>query len=226
MNKLVKEKLDGIKDETKDNKYKMDLTAEKIKLQKQNIEEHRKHNESEIEKKKSEISKSQSQAEQLQNDISLIQRHIDSLARRISDEATIRTKNKKILQMESKLDSTVRKIHKEIAFLDEHSTCPTCSQTIEKEFAEERKNEKVLKKQEVEDAIVKLNEELRKSNEKIEKINEINVSIVKHGNEISSQNATLREVNKEVHRIKIFIYQLIHDWKILFDDSGLDSSIF
>ena len=59
MNKLVKEKMDGIKDETKDNKYNMDLTAEKIKLQKQNIEEHRKHNESEIEKKKSEIENSE-----------------------------------------------------------------------------------------------------------------------------------------------------------------------
>ena len=209
MNKLVKEKMDQIKEETKDNKYNMDLTAEKIKFQKQNIEEHRKHNEHEIEKKKSEISKSQSQADQLQNDIDIIQRHVDVLGKKISDEATIRTKNKKILQMESKLDSTVRKIHKEIAFLDEHSTCPTCSQTIEKEFAEERKNEKHIKREETEIALTVLREKLKESNEKIDKINEINVSIAKHGNEICSQNATLREVNKYISKLQNEINNLV-----------------
>jgi DNA repair exonuclease SbcCD ATPase subunit len=209
MNKLVKEKLDGIKDEAKDNKYNMDLTAEKIKLQKQNIEEHRKHNEHEIEKKKSEISKSQSQADKLQNDISIIQRHVDVLVRQVSDEATIRSKNKKILQMESKLDSTVRKIKKEILFLDENAECPTCSQKIEKVFADEKKAEKHLKREDTEVALTVLREKLKESNEKIDKINEINISIAKHGNEISSQNATLREVNKYISKLQDEINNLV-----------------
>ena len=202
MNKLVKEKLDSIKDGTKDNKYKMDLTAEKIKLQKQNIEEHRKQNDDEIQKKKTEISRSQSQADKLQDDISGIQRHIEGMSARIADEASVRQKNKKILSLESKLDTTIRKISKELLFLDENSECPVCSQTIAEDFAQVQKEKKLLKKQEVENAITKLNEELQKSNEKLQKINEININIVKHNNEIVAHNATLREINKYINKVQ------------------------
>jgi DNA repair exonuclease SbcCD ATPase subunit len=55
MNGLVKEKMAILKSSTSDIKYSMDLTAEKIELQKQNIEEHKKHNDVEIQRKRLEI---------------------------------------------------------------------------------------------------------------------------------------------------------------------------
>ena len=50
MNALVKDKLSAIKESNTQVKYNLELTSEKIELQKANIEEHKKHNEEEIEK--------------------------------------------------------------------------------------------------------------------------------------------------------------------------------
>ena len=44
MNSIVKERLAIIKDSSQKLKYQMDLTAEKIKMQRESIEEHKKHN--------------------------------------------------------------------------------------------------------------------------------------------------------------------------------------
>ena len=79
MNSVVKEKMSEIKDFTTKTKYEMELTAEKIKFQKQNIEEHKNRSEAEIEKKKKEVNENIDQNFTLQKDIELIQKHIDVL---------------------------------------------------------------------------------------------------------------------------------------------------
>jgi DNA repair exonuclease SbcCD ATPase subunit len=209
MNKLVKDKLDKIKDEIKDNKYAMDLTAEKIKIQKQNIEEHRKHNDEEIERKKSEIATSESQSLQLQNDVDLIQKHVSALTKKVEDESKVRSKSKKILQMESKIQSNISKITKDIDFLQNNEVCHTCNQPIDKEFAQEKITEREAKKKEIQAGLEKLAEEMEKTNRRISDITDINVDIVKHMNIISEHNATLRAVNSYISKLNKEIEKLL-----------------
>lgn len=209
MNKLVKEKLDDIKDKTKDNKYAIDLTSEKIKLQNQNIEEHRKHNEQEIENKKSEIETSQLQAMQLQNDVSLIQKHVKSLESKVEDETKVRTKSKQILQMESKLRTNISKISKDIDFLERNEVCHTCNQSIDKDFAQEKISERESKKNEIQIGLEKLEEEMEKTNRRIEKIEEINKDIIKHLNKVSEVNSTIRSINDYVNKLQTQISSLL-----------------
>lgn len=201
MNNLVKDKITNIKEQTRDNKYSMDLTSEKIKMQKQNIEEHRKHNDEEIERKKVEIESSRSQESQLQNDISLIQKHVESLLTRIQDEKKVRTKSKQILQMESKLESTISKIDKDIVFFSEHDHCPTCTQTISEGVKKDKIVEKTSKKIEVQEGLGKLSEELEKVNRRIEEINDINKNITKHLNAVTEHNATIRAINTYIGKL-------------------------
>ena len=209
MNKLVKEKLDDIKDKSKDNKYAMDLTSEKIKLQKQNIEEHRKHNDEEIEKKEKEIEISQSQEVKLQNDIQLIQTHIGVLSKKIDDEASIRAKNKKIVQMESKMESAISKIVKDISFLQDNEVCHTCNQPIDKKFAEERVSERQTKKDEIQSGLEKLSAEMEKNNTRLDVINEVNKNIVKHMNAVTEHNATIRAINTYIIKLQKEISSLL-----------------
>ena len=201
MNNLVKDKINNIKDQTRDNKYSMDLTSEKIKLQRQNIEEHRKHNDEEIERKKVEIESSRSQEIQLQNSISLIQKHVESLLGRVQDEKKVRTKSKQILQMESKLESTIHKIDKDILFFSEHDHCPTCTQTISEGVKKDKIVEKNSKKIEVQEGLGKLSEELEKVNRRIEEINDINKNITKHLNAVTEHNATIRAINTYIGKL-------------------------
>jgi len=209
MNKLVKEKLDDIKDKSKDNKYAMDLTSEKIKMQKHNIEEHRKHNEEEIERKKSEIATSEQQSLQLQNDVSLIQKHIEKLTQTISDEIKVRTKNKQILQMESKIRSSLSKISKDIDFLENNEVCHTCNQPIDKQFAEQKISERTAKKKEVQAGLEKLAEEMEKTNKRISNINDVQVNITKHTNAITEHNATIRAINTYISKLNKEISDLM-----------------
>ena len=209
MNNLVKDKISSVKDQTRDNKYSMDLTSEKIKMQKQNIEEHRKHNDEEIKRKKIEIEASRSQESQLQNDISLIQKHVDSLLARIQDEKKVRTKSKQILQMESKLESTISKIDKDIVFFAEHDHCPTCTQTISEGVKKDKIVEKTSKKIEVQDGLGKLSEELEKVNRRIEEINDINKNITKHLNAVTEHNATIRAINTYIGKLNKEIESLL-----------------
>ena len=209
MNKLVKEKMDEIKDKSKDNKYAMDLWSEKIKFQKQNIDEHRKHNDEEIEKKRSEIQNSQSQESKLQDDIQLIQKHIGVLQKKIEDESSIRAKGKKIVQMESKMESAISKIVKDISFLQDNEVCHTCNQPIDKDFANERISERENKKNEIQNGLEKLSEEMEKNNARLEIINQTNVDITKHLNAITEHNATIRAINIYINKLQTEITSLL-----------------
>jgi len=79
MNNLVKEKLSGLRDNATSIKYDINITSEKIKLQKQNIEEHKKQNQEEINRKLNEIQTSQNQINELNSEITSIQIKIDEL---------------------------------------------------------------------------------------------------------------------------------------------------
>ena len=219
MNNLVKDKLTNIKDQTKDNKYSMDLTSEKITMQKHNIEEHRKHNDEEIERKKSEIATSESQSLQLQNDVELIQKHVAILTKKVEDESKVRTKNKQILQMESKIQSNISKITKDIDFLQNNEVCHTCNQPIDKEFAKEKITEREAKKKEVQDGLEKLAEEMERTNRRISDINLINVDITKHLNKVSEHNATIRAINTYISKLNVEISNLMQRKGSIIDEN-------
>ena len=72
---------------------------------KQSIEEHRNRNDEEIAKKKAEIASSIDQNFRLQKDIELIQKHIDVLQKKIQDKVFVEKKSKKLLQLESKIET-------------------------------------------------------------------------------------------------------------------------
>jgi chromosome segregation ATPase len=187
----------------------MDLWSEKIKFQKQNIEEHRKHNDEEIERKKDEIKNSELQESKLQNDIELISKHIGVLQKKIEDETSIRVKNKKIVQMESKMESAMSKITKDISFLQDNEVCHTCHQPIDKDFAAERLSEREAKKGEIQNGLEMLSREMEKNNARLEVINDINKDIVNHMNAITEHNATIRAINTYINKLQKEISSLL-----------------
>jgi DNA repair exonuclease SbcCD ATPase subunit len=209
MNLLVKDKMAALKEQTRSVKYEMELTTTKIQLQKNNIEENKAHNEEEIKNKKSEIESSQLQSSKLQKDIELIQKHINSLSSKIDDESKVRAKSKKILQMESKLESTLTKIEKDIIFFSQNDHCPTCTQTINEQIKNDKITEKSLKKSELQDGLSQLSEELQKTNNRITAIVEINKNIVKHMNAVTEHNATIRAINEYISKQQKEIERLL-----------------
>ena len=202
MNGLVKEKLSSIKDENQKVKYAMDLTAEKIQMQKDSIEEHKKHNDAEIEKKQLEVANSTTQIASTSNDIVLIQKHIDVLQKKIADKLSVEKKSKKLLQLESKIETNIKKNEKDIAFYEEHDNCPTCKQVIDGEFKSEQVAERKSKVTTQREGLEEISAEITKANNRIEQINKIIKHIQEHNNEIVRHNSTISAINTYITKLQ------------------------
>jgi DNA repair exonuclease SbcCD ATPase subunit len=208
MNGVVKEKMAVIKDTSTKNKYEMDLTSEKINFQKQSIEEHRKHNDAEIEKKQKDITDSEEQVKKLNKDIVLIQKHIDVLNSKISDQMATQKKSGKLVQLESKLESRLKKIEKEVGFYHDNSDCPTCKQGIEQEFREQQITTLNNTKVEVNDALTGIAKQIAETSDRINAIQKIIQHIQSHNNEIVKHNSTITAVNNFIGKLQSEINEL------------------
>ena len=208
MNGVVKEKMAVIKDTSTKNKYEMDLTSEKINFQKQSIEEHRKHNDAEIEKKQKDITDSEEQVKKLNKDIELIQKHIDVLNSKISDQMAMQKKSGKLVHLESKLESRLKKIEKEVGFYHDNSDCPTCKQSIEQEFREQQIITLNETKVEVNDALTGIAKQIAETSDRIDAIQKIIQHIQSHNNEIVKHNSTLIAVNSFIGKLQNEINEL------------------
>jgi DNA repair exonuclease SbcCD ATPase subunit len=208
MNGVVKEKMAEIKDLSVKSKHEMDLTSERINFQKQSIEDHKNRSDEEIGKKRKEISDSVDQIFTLKRDVELIQKHIDVLQRKIEDKLSVEKKSKKLLQLESKIETNIKKNEKDIAFYEEHDNCPTCKQTIEGDFKSEQVSERKSKVVTQREGLTEISAEIAKTNQRIEEIIDINKHISGHNNEIVKHNSTVSAINAYVTKLQKEIDEL------------------
>jgi DNA repair exonuclease SbcCD ATPase subunit len=208
MNSVVKEKMSVIKDLSVKSKHEMDLTSERINFQKQSIEDHKNRSDEEIGKKRKEITDSVDQIYTLKRDVDLIQKHIDVLQRKIEDKISVENKSRKLLQLESKIETNIKKNEKDIAFYEEHDNCPTCKQTIEGEFKSEQVKERKSKVVTQREGLTEIATEITKANQRIEEINNINKHIAGHNNEIVKHNSTISAINAFVTKLQKEIEEL------------------
>ena len=219
MNGLVKDKMSLIKDSTQKLKYDLDLTAEKITIQKQHIEENKKQNDVEIKKKQDEVKLSIDQSFGLQRDIELIQKHIDVLNSKITDKLAVEKKSTKLLQLESKLESRVKKLDKEVSFYNQNDNCPTCRQGIESSFRKDQLKTLDQNKEEVNKGLIEISTQISDTNKRIEEIQSYLKHIQAHNNEIVKHNSTINAINKYVTKIQKEIEELTTHKNSLEDDN-------
>lgn len=208
MNGLVKEKMSEIKDLTSKNKYEMDLTSERINFQKQSIEEHKNRSDEEITKKRKEIADSVDQIFTLERDVELIQKHIAVLQSKIADQMSVQKKSSKLIQLESKLESRIKKIDKEVTFYEEHTDCPTCKQGIGEEFRTEQVSTLSNTKSEVTTALSDINAQIASTSKRIEQIQHSLNHITAHNNEVVKHNSTISAINKFVTKLQREVEEL------------------
>ena len=208
MNGIVKDKLFEIKDEASKVKYAISLTQEKIELQNHNIEENKKHNEIEIQKKRDELIENQENLDKLNKDIILIQKHINLLHSRIVDSEVIEKKNKKLFQLEAKVESNIKKVKKDIEFYEQNDNCPTCRQSIEPGFKESQVSERKDKINIQQKGLEEITQEINKLNTRLIEIGEVVKHINAHGNEIVKHTSTISAITKYMAKLNKEIGEL------------------
>jgi len=208
MNGLVKEKMSEIKDLTTKTKYEVDLTNERINFQKQSIEDQKLRSDAEITKKQKEVTDSVDQIFRLERDIELIGKHITVLQSKVSDFTAMQKKSAKLLQLESKLESRIKKIDKEVTFYEEHTDCPTCKQGIGEEFRTDQVSTLSTTRSEVTTALSDIATQIATTSQRIEEIQNVLKHITAHNNEVVKHNSTISAINKYVTKLQREIEEL------------------
>jgi DNA repair exonuclease SbcCD ATPase subunit len=208
MNTLVKQRLLEIKDSMFSSKGTMEIYAEKIKLQKENIEQHKKNNEEEVVKKQVEITTNEELYSKSESDIAKIQAAVVELQKEIADEITVNQKSSKLVQLETKLESRIKKIDREISFFETNDSCPTCTQGISETFRNEQVKTHNKTKIEVSNGLQEINKQIQIYNDRINDIHKINSEISNHNMEMVKMTTTMQSITKYIAKLNKEITEL------------------
>ena len=208
MNTLVKQRLLEIKDSMFSSKGTMEIYAEKIKLQKENIEQHKKNNEEEVVKKQAEITTNEELYSKSESEIAKIQAAVVELQKEIDDELTVNQKSSKLVQLETKLESRIKKIDREISFFETNDSCPTCTQGISETFRNEQVETHNKTKIEVSNGLQEINKQIQIYNDRINDIHKINSEISNHNMEMVKLTTTMQSITKYIAKLNKEITEL------------------
>ena len=209
MNVSLKEKIKVINDELKDHEYKLSLVKEKIDMQKKFMLDIDKKNKEDIQDKENRKEILLTEALDYETEILNNDKEIDTKTIAVSDTQTLKTTITKVSTLKEKL-STKRKSHaKEKKFFEENDACPTCGQSIEEHFKQEKITLLSDKLAEVEKAMSDLGQQLSnlRSQEDtfillIDEINELNLKNRQLNNEIKSLHKRIEELDNDIRKLR------------------------
>ena len=209
MNVSLKEKIKVINDELKDHEYKLSLVKEKIDMQKKFMLDIDKKNKEDIQDKENRKEILLTEALDYETEILNNDKEIDTKTIAVSDTQTLKTTITKVSTLKEKL-STKRKSHaKEKKFFEENDACPTCGQSIEEHFKQEKITLLSDKLAEVEKGVSDLGQQLSDLQAKentfillIDEINELNLKNRQLNNEIKSLHKRIEELDNDIRKLR------------------------
>jgi DNA repair exonuclease SbcCD ATPase subunit len=209
MNVNLKEKTKIINDQLKDHEYKFLLIKEKIDMQKQFMLDIEKKNKEDIQEK--ENRKDTLLCEALNHETEILNNNqtIDIKTAAVSNTQTLKATISKVSSIQEKL-ATKRKSHtKEKKFFEENDACPTCGQSIEEHFKQEKISLLSNKLAEVEKGVSDLGQQLSdlKTQEDtfillIDEIKELNLKNRQLTNDINSLHRRIEELDNDIGKLR------------------------
>lgn len=209
MNVNLKEKTKVISDELKDHEYKLSLIKEKIDMQKKFMLDIEKKNKEDIQEKENRKDTLLYEALNYETEILNNDQTIDEKSSAVSDTKALKATISKVSSLQEKL-STKRKSHsKEKKFFEENDACPTCGQSIEEHFKQEKISLLSNKLAEVEKGVSDLGQQLSDLQSKenifillIDEINELNQKNRQLNNEIKSIHRRIEELDNDIRKLR------------------------
>lgn len=180
MNSVVKDKLLTINEDISDINTNKKILDNKITILKEYREQDINSSDKFIQEKKSLIEETVKKIESVKESIVSVENEINSLSEKASDLDSLNKRLNKLNSLKHKIEANLAIIKKDITFFEEHQNCPTCQQSIEDSFKDQKISDKASEKQSIEEGLIKLSEEFKNTNEKIDQILKINSDITEH----------------------------------------------
>lgn len=209
MNVNLKEKFKIINDELKDHEYNLSLIKEKIDMQKNfMIDLEKKNKEDIVEKEKR---KETLLIEALNHETEIISNDetINKKTFAVSDTKKIKATISKVDSIKNKITTKQKSYNKEKIFFQQNDSCPTCGQSIEEHFKQEKITLLSDKLVEVEKAMSDLGQQLSDLQIQedtfillIDEINDLNQKNKHLTNDIKSLHRRIEELDDDIGKLR------------------------
>ena len=208
MNMILKQKLKTITEDLKNIDYQLDLTTEKISLQKKYIDDVKKNKNKLIEEKTNLMSGNEEEVFKRTAEIASVQKENDSLLDKISDSDDVKKKYTKLKDIKSTLIEKHKSHSSVVDFFENNADCPTCEQHIDEVFKKEMIFNKQKQVNKFSEALEDLNTELKKSKNRQKDITDIANKIRENEVHIARNNSSVIQLEKFNATLKAEITQL------------------
>ena len=189
-------------------RHKCDLIQTKYETEIKHFNSLSELNTTDIDDKKIQLEKHNKAKEEYTNKIADIQLKIDEYNTELEDKEEADNKLKQLLKLETRIDHNLDTHNKSIKFFADNETCPVCTQSISREFRDNKSEQLHKKCAELETGIKKLTGEINKVEEKINHFGAISKKLSDLYVDIAKVNTSLTELNSYSDRIHNEILQL------------------
>ena len=208
MNSLLKDKINSNRTELSDIEYKINLCEQKIEMHSKHIDALKSNNDELINQKREKIEEHDKAIVLHKITVDGLMSQVEELNAQVADQNKIESRKNKLVQMEASLEDRIRKLNKEIQFFHDHDNCPTCKQGIDHDFKTTTVEVRSTKKVEVEEALNKLETEIKTTQDRLNFINTTNAQIQHFNTSIQSNNQQITfyqryitDLNKEIEAL-------------------------
>jgi len=209
MNVNLKEKVKVTNDELKDHEYKLSLIKEKIDMQKQFMLDIEKKNKEYIQEKENKKDTLLTEALNHETEILNNDTEIDTKTAAVSDTTKLKATISKVTFLKEKLTTKQKSHSREKNFFEKNDACPTCGQSIEEHFKQEKISLLSDKLTEVEKGVFDLGQQLSNLQAQentfvllIGEINELNLKNRQITNDINSLHRRIEELDDDIRKLR------------------------
>ena len=196
MNTIVKEKNINLRDKLKEIGYSLELTKEKIELQRKYIREVEDLSNDQIEEKENEIFLAEDSISNLQLENVNASEEIEKLSDGL-EEGLKKNNDKKqsLLHYGAEFNQKIKTLVRDSKFYEENVTCPTCSQDINEDLRSEKLTTAKAKASEIQKALDDVAKQSAIVESNLERLNDTS-------NEIRTKTALISGNNREIVRLQ------------------------
>lgn len=219
MNVLLKEKVSDNRSNIQDIDYQIALLEQKIDLSEQHMTSILTNNDELIKNKEDLIVEFDTRVHATNVEVEDTLSKIKDLNNTIDDHQKVNSRKSKLLQMETELETKVRKFKKEIQFFHDHDNCPTCKQGIDHEFKNEWIDNRENKSTEISTALEQIEKEILNIDNRLNEITDINNQITALNQQITNHGADIRSWENSIKSLRNEIESIRTNTKVIDDNA-------
>lgn len=208
MNVLTKQRLQNNKESVEKLRIRQTALEDKKQLLEHTISSLQSNNQEQRQTFIDKIAHYNSLINQTENEIGPLRFYLNNISDDPNSIPNLRTKHRKLISLQSKIESNFDRANTEIEFFEHNDTCPTCTQTIQDDFKQGKVDIILAKKVTYEEGLAKIYNEIQECiadidefEQRIKLVQSKTILLDQKRTQIDHFKSQIEEVGKDIARL-------------------------